>query len=158
MGEVYFYHLARSLPEVALAQLLPRALAAGWRVVVRGTDPARMARLDEALWLLPDDGFLPHGLAGGPQDADQPVLLTHAAGLPGNTACLMSVDGAAVTPAEAALVQRVCILFDGNDPAALTVARQQWREVAAAGLAAQYWSEEGGRWEKRQETVAAASA
>lgn len=155
MGEVYFYHLTRSPLEVALAQLLTRALTAGWRVAVRGPDRDRLARLDDALWHIPEDGFLPHALDGGPQDADQPVLLTDAAQVPPGTVCLMSIDGAGVTPAEAAGLQRVCILFDGNDPSALTVARQQWRDLAASGLGAQYWAEDGGRWEKKQERPAA---
>jgi DNA polymerase-3 subunit chi len=46
-------------------------------------------------------------------------------------------------------------LFDGNDPDALTHARQQWRDVTGAGLGAQYWSEADGRWEKKQEKPAA---
>jgi DNA polymerase-3 subunit chi len=155
MGEVYFYHLTRSPLEVALPQLLTRALAAGWRVAVRGRDAGRLALLDEALWLGAEDGFLPHGLEGGPQDADQPVLLTASPQLPPDVACVMAIEGAGVTASEAALLQRVCILFDGNDPDALTLARQQWREVTGAGLGAQYWSEEGGRWEKKQEKPAA---
>jgi DNA polymerase-3 subunit chi len=155
MGEVYFYHLTRSPLEVALSRLLTRALAAGWRVAVRSRDAGRLAWLDERLWLVSGDGFLPHGIEGGPQDADQPVLLTAGAHLPPGVACLMSVDGAAIAPAEAAGLQRVCILFDGADPGALTLARQQWRDVTAAGLGAQYWSEDGGRWEKKQEKAAA---
>ena len=155
MGEVYFYHLTRSPLEVALSQLLPRALTAGWRVAVRSRDAGRLAWLDDQLWLGAEDGFLPHGIEGGPQDADQPVLLTVSPDLPPGVACLMSVDGAAVAPAEAAALQRVCILFDGNYPGALTLARQQWRDVTGAGLGAQYWSEDGGRWEKKQEKAAA---
>jgi DNA polymerase-3 subunit chi len=154
MGEVYFYHLTRSPLEVALSQVLTRALAAGWRVAVRSHDAGRLVWLDERLWLGPEDGFLPHGIEGGPQDADQPVLLTASLHLPPGVACLMSVDGAAVAPAEAAALQRVCILFDGNDPEALTNARQQWRDVTGAGLGAQYWAEDGGRWEKKQEKAA----
>lgn len=155
MGEVYFYHLTRSPLEVALSQLLTLAMTKGWRVVVRGRDAGRLALLDEALWLGAEDGFLPHGLAGGPQDADQPVLLTASPQLPPDVACLMTVDGASLSAAEAAALQRVCILFDGNDPDALMLARQHWREVTGAGLGAQYWSEEGGRWEKKQEKPAA---
>ena len=155
MGEVYFYHLTRSPPEVALSQLLPRALAAGWRVAVRSRDADRLAWLDEQLWLGAEDGFLPHGIEGGPQDADQPVLLITGLQLPPGVDCLMSVDGSGVSVAEAAALQRVCILFDGNDPDALMLARQHWREVTGAGLGAQYWSEDGGRWEKKQEKAAA---
>jgi DNA polymerase-3 subunit chi len=48
-------------------------------------------------------------------------------------------------------MERVCILFDGNDDAAVQVARGQWKALTGAGCAAQYWSEAGGRWEKKAE-------
>ena len=38
MGEVWFYHLTDRPLEATLPALLDRALAAGWRVAVRGTD------------------------------------------------------------------------------------------------------------------------
>ena len=76
MGAVYFYHLTRQPLEHTLPVLLDKARQAGWRIAVRGTDPARMDWLDEKLWLGPEDGFLPHGRAGGPHDAEQPILLT----------------------------------------------------------------------------------
>ena len=132
--------------------LLDRALAAGWRVVVRGTDPARLDWLDEKLWLGPEDGFLPHGRAGGPHDALQPVLLTERGDLPNDPACLMAVDGAAVSAEEAGRMERTCILFDGNDTQALQAARGLWRSLTAAGCAAQYWSEESGSWKKKAES------
>lgn len=152
MGEAYFYHLTRSPVETTLRLLLAKALGAGWRVVVRGTDAARMDRLDERLWLEPDDGFLPHGRAGGAHDPEQPVILTHGAGNPNGAACLMSVDGAEVTPDELHILARACILFDGDNPDALDRARAQWRGLTAAGIAAQYWSEESGRWQKKAES------
>ena len=76
MGNALFYHLTRSPAESLLPTLIGKSLAAGWHVELRGTDPARMERLDLHLWQ--GDGFLPHGLAGGPHDARQPVLLTVA--------------------------------------------------------------------------------
>ena len=36
-------------------------------------------------------------------------------------------------------------------PVSLGAARSQWRELTAAGAAAQYWSEEGGGWQKKAE-------
>lgn len=149
MGEVWFYHLTRSAPEQVLAMLLPRALEAGWRVVVRSPDAARLDRLDEKLWLGPEEQFLPHGRDGGPHDADQPVLLTTGPGRPNGAACVIALDGAALPADEAAALTRACILFDGHDPAALEGARAQWRAVTAAGLPAQYWAEEGGRWQRK---------
>lgn len=131
--------------------LLEKSAAAGWRVVVRGTSTERMERLDAALWLGPEDRFLPHGLAGGDFDADQPVLLTTGDTAPNGAACLMAVDGAEVTPEEASGLERVCILFDGNDEGAVNHARAQWKLLTGAGVAAQYWSEDTGRWEKKAE-------
>ncbi|MEL6451404.1 MAG: DNA polymerase III subunit chi [Pseudomonadota bacterium] len=151
MGAAYFYHLTRRPMEETLAMLLGKATANGWRVAVRGTDAARLAWLDERLWLGADDGFLPHGVAGGPHDADQPILLTTgpAANAPH---CVMSVDGATVAAEEVGQLDRVCVLFDGNDPGALDVARGQWKTLNEAGAAAQYWSEESGRWEMKAQT------
>ncbi len=150
MGAVYFYHLTRSRLEAALPMLLERALGAGWRVAVRGPDAGRLRWLDEQLWLRPEDGFLAHGIEGGPHDALQPVLLTTGP-VPEGCACLMAFDGAEVEAGEVAATERACILFDGNDPAAVERARGQWKVLTGAGLAAQYWSEEGGRWQKKAE-------
>jgi len=48
-------------------------------------------------------------------------------------------------------LDRVCVLFDGGDEAALARARQQWSDLTKAGCGAQYWSDESGRWEKKSE-------
>ncbi len=151
MGEVYFYHLTRSPLEGTLPMLLEKARAAGWRVIVRGSDAARLQWLDEKLWLTGDEAFLAHGLAGGEHDAAQPILLTQGTENPNGAACLMAVDGAPVSADEVSALERVCVLFDGNDPGALEAARGQWKALSAAGCAAQYWSQEGGRWEKKAE-------
>jgi DNA polymerase-3 subunit chi len=99
-------------------------------VAVRGRTDAALERLDGQLWL--GDGFLPHGRAGGPHDADQPVLLT--TGAAGNAPdCLVSVEGADVTAEEVAAHTRVMILFDGHDPGAVETARAQWRTLTGRG-------------------------
>ena len=99
--------------------LLDRAIQSGWRVAVRGTDVQRLAWLDEKLWLGPQDSFLPHGLAGGAHDALQPVLLTTNRTAGNDPACIMAIDGADVDADEVIAAERVCILFDGQDDAAL---------------------------------------
>lgn len=153
MGKVLFYHLTRAPLEATLPMLLEKSLAAGWRVVVRGRSDERLRWLDEKLWLIGDESFLPHGVARSGFDADQPVLLTTGAERPNDAACVMAVDGAGVTPEEAGALERACILFDGNDPEAVDQARGQWRALTGAGLAAQYWSEESGRWAMKAESV-----
>ncbi len=148
-----FYHLVRMDPRAVVATLADRALAEGWRVALRLPDADRAAWWDAALWLHPEDGFLPHGLAGGPHDARQPVLIAAGAAPPANGArYLMSLEGAPVDPGEAAGLARIAVLFDGNDPAAVETARGQWRRLTGAGVAAQYWAEDGGRWVKRAES------
>ncbi len=153
MASAWFYHMTRSPLEATLPVLLGKALHAGWRVAVRGPDAARLGWLDERLWLGAEDGFLPHGLAGGPHDAQQPVLLTTGRDAANRPDCLVSVDGAEVAPDEVGALQRVMILFDGNDPAAVEHARGQWRDLTGAGCAAQYWSQESGRWEMKAESA-----
>ncbi len=151
MGAAYFYHLTRGPLEETLPVLLGKARQAGWRIAVRGTDPQHLAWLDERLWQGPEDAFLPHGLAGGPHDADQPILLTTSAQAANNATCVMAVVGAAVSSEEVKALDRVCILFDGTDPEAVQHARTQWKSLTDAGCSAQYWSEESGRWEKKAE-------
>jgi DNA polymerase-3 subunit chi len=151
LGAAYFYHLTQCGLEDTLPMLLSKSLQAGWRVAVRGTDRGRMEWLDQRLWLGPEEGFLPHGLAGGPHDADQPVLLTTAPEVANSPTCLMIVDGAQIAPDEVKAMERVCVIFDGHDPEALQTARGQWKELTGAGCSAQYWSEDSGRWEKKAE-------
>lgn len=153
MGEAYFYHLTRTPLEVTLPVLLDRARGAGWRVAVRGPDAGRLDWLDQKLWQGPEDGFLPHGLAGGPHDALQPILLTTGAAA-NAPECLMTIDGAEVTPDEVAAHVRTCVLFDGNDPEALNRARGQWKSLTDGGCAAKYWSEASGKWEMKAESAA----
>ncbi len=152
MGSAFFYHLTRSPLEATLPMLLAKSLQAGWHVVVRGTDAARLDWLDQKLWLGGEEEFLPHGLAGGRHDAMQPILLTTGIEAPNGAQCLMAVDGAAVAPEECQGLERVCVIFDGNDPDAVDRARGQWKALTGAGVAAQYWSEEGGRWQKKAES------
>ncbi len=153
MGAAYFYHLTRSSLEETARVLLGKSLDAGWRVELRCPDDRVAERLDAQLWLGPEDGFLPHGRAGGPHDAQQPVLLTVVGQERApNTTALMSVGGADVAPDEIGALERVLILFDGQDDDAVALARTQWKTFSGAGIAAQYWSQEAGKWEKKAET------
>ncbi|MEY4304726.1 MAG: hypothetical protein RIT52_901 [Pseudomonadota bacterium] len=129
--------------------ILPRALAAGWRVMLRSPNPDRRDRLDAKLWLEPEDGFLPHGLEGGSFDADQPVLIGQG-GATNAAQGVVLLDGAEPLPGEEAC-ERLWVLFDGDDPAAVQAARGLWTRMTGLGMAAQYWSEETGRWVMKTE-------
>ena len=151
MGSVYFYHLTSASLEQTLPMLLEKSRAAGWVVDVRGRSEDAMKRLDTALWSGPPEGFLPHGVAGGAHDADQPILLTSGGGAANAPNCIMSVHGADLSPDEVQASERSCVLFDGYDEDALATARLQWKTLTDAGCAAQYWSQDSGRWEKKAE-------
>lgn len=154
MGTVMFYHLTRSTAEDTVTSLLGRAIGMGWRIMIRGRDAARLDRLDAHLWLKPEDSFLPHGRVGGADDAAQPVLLGDGP-ITNSATAMMVLDGAEVALAEAQSLSRVWLIFDGNDPKALAAARSQWKSLTEAGVAAQYWSEESGKWQMKAEKQAA---
>ncbi len=153
MGVAFFYHLTRSPLEDTLPMLLSKARGAGWRVLLRGGSVERLKWLDEKLWLGPEEGFQAHGLSGGEFDAEQPILLTQGDENPNGSACLMCVDGAEIAAGEVEEMERVCILFDGNDVTALENARGQWKSLTEAGCAAQYWSQESGKWAMKAESA-----
>lgn len=149
MGVVKFYHLTQSPMERVARMLLSRAHEMGLQVMLRGTDEARLDRLDQWLWENPKDSFLPHGRAGGAHDRYQPILLGTGA-VPEGAQGLMSVEGAEVSAAEAGALDRIWILFDGGLDAALDHARGQWKVLTTAGVEAEYWAEEYGRWTRKR--------
>jgi DNA polymerase-3 subunit chi len=107
MGAVMFYHLTQRPLADTLRMLVEKSLANGWRVTVRGTDRAGLEALDAALWLGPEDSFLPHGMAGGAQDALQPVLLGTGAANMNGAQCVMAVHSAQVSAQDAAMMEPV---------------------------------------------------
>ena len=148
-----FYHLQHKGLEDTVIPILTRAMATGWRSMIRCADPGLIEHLDAKLWLGPEDGFLPHGCEGGPHDADQPVLL--GAGPISNAAQgLFLLSGATATRAEADSLTRIWVIFDGADPVAVQGARTEWTRMTSWGLAAQYWSDETGAWVKKTEKAA----
>ncbi len=148
MTEIGFYHLTRTKLEQALPKLLGRVLASGGRAFVLCGEAERAKALDAALWTVADPDWLPHGVAGGPDDALQPILLGAADVAPGNGArFLVLVDGA--QSARLADYDRVLDLFDGADEAEVTAARRRWAAAKQAGHALTYWQQGAAGWEKK---------
>lgn len=153
IAEVGFYHLTETPLEAVLPVMLQRSLERGWRVELRVGAPAVLDLLDERLWTWRDQVFLPHGRAGEPHEARQPILLSTAPEPDPSRAALFLVAGAGFDAAEAAERTRTALVFDAGDEAAVAAARDAWRAAVAAGLTATYWAQEpGGRWAKRQES------
>jgi DNA polymerase III subunit chi len=145
-----FYHLTRSTEEALIRMLITRAMGQGWRVMLRGTDDAALRRMDALLWTQPGDSFLPHGMEGGEHDADQPLLIGKGQAV--NAAQGVILTGGAVADAdEAKGLERLWVLFDGADEVAVQGARGLWRRLTEAGVDAEYWSEDSGKWAKTAE-------
>lgn len=148
MTEIGFYHLTRTRLDQALPKLLGRVLRTGGRAHVLCGEPERAKVLDAALWTVPDPDWLPHGLAGGRDDALQPILIGTEDAAPGNGArFLFLVDGAASARLDE--YDRVFDLFDGADDAAVAAARGRWAATKAAGHTLAYWQQGQAGWEKR---------
>lgn len=144
--EVLFYRLSGSTLEATVTTFAERTLARGGRMVVKGAGAARLDMLDTHLWTYRDEAFLPHGRAGGPHDAEQPVLLTTSDEVPNGAGTLLLVDGARLAIPALDGFERVALIFDGSDPQATEDARTDWRAVTGTDHTAVFWAEEDGRW------------
>jgi DNA polymerase III subunit chi len=148
MTEVHFYHLQSQPLERALPMLIEKCLERGWRCVVQAASDERVDALDSLLWTYRDDSFLPHGADREADAAEHPVVLTTKDTNPNGSAVRFLIDGVAAGNLSA--YQRAIILFDGNDPDAVDVARDQWKEAQGEGFEVVYWQQEkDGRWQKK---------
>jgi DNA polymerase III subunit chi len=149
MTEVLFYHLQRQPLERVLPTLLEKSLERGWRVVVQASSDERVEAIDAHLWTYADDGFLPHGTLKQAEAAEQPILITSGDENANGAQVRFLVDGAPF-PADTSAYQRVVLLFNGDDPDAVSDARERWTEAKAQGFDATYWQpDEQGRWIKK---------
>jgi DNA polymerase III subunit chi len=145
-----FYHLKGQRLEQVLPPLLQKSLERGWRVVVQASSEERVEALDAHLWTWRDDAFLPHGSARDPEAAEQPIVLTATAENPNGATVRFLVDGVNLA-ADAANYERIVLLFDGDDPEAVEIARARWQEAKSAGAEVTYWkADENGRWERQR--------
>lgn len=141
-----FYHLQGQRLERILPAMLEKSLERGWRVVVQASSEERVEALDAHLWTFRDDAFLPHGTAGEPDAAAQPVLLTTRDDNPNGAGVRFLIEGAPV-PADADAYERIVLLFDGEDDDAVAAARVLWGEAKTKGHEVTYWRpDEQGRW------------
>ena len=143
--QVDFYQLAGSPAEQVIASLSDKVLASDGRLLIVAEDDAFLARLDRLLWDQGAASFLPHGLAGGVDDARQPILLSSSPDAPNQARNLLIADG---TWREAALTyDRSFYLFDDGS---LEGARLAWKLLAGRdGIERRYWAREGGKWVKK---------
>lgn len=147
--DLMFYQLSGQPLERALPVLLEKTLERGWKAVIEVSSDQRKAALDDALWTYSEGSFLPHGVDGEPGCETQPIVITTTGANSNRADIRFLVDGARLMP-DPSGYQRIALLFDGADPAALEGARADWRQAKAMGLDASFWQQNGeGRWEKK---------
>lgn len=147
MADVLFYHLENQPLERVAPILLEKTLERGWKAVVEVGSTDRAEALDRALWTYRDESFLPHGVAGGEFDADQPILITAGPENPNGAEVRFFTDRAVPQTAEG--YKRIVYLFSGHDPDAVTEARAAWRALREGNEVTYWQQDENGRWVKR---------
>jgi DNA polymerase-3 subunit chi len=137
-----FYHLTALPLERALPSIAERVIRAGQRLLVV-TEAGRLAELDRQLWSYAAESFVPHALAGGARDADQPILLSADTAAPNGARNIALADGQ--WRDEALSFDRIFYFFDGT---AIEDARANWRALKdLPGAERHYWKQdESGRW------------
>ena len=140
--QIDFYQLGGTPPEQVIASIAEKILASEGRLLIVAEDEPLLARLDRMLWDQGSTGFLPHGLAGGADDARQPILLSTSPDAPNLARNMLIADG---QWREAALsYDRSFYLFDS---VTLEGARLAWKLLAGReGVERRYWAQEDGKW------------
>ena len=147
MAELAFYHLTRSTAAEALPALLQKTMAAEKRALVC-CDLNQAPILSTALWSFGEGSWLPHGMKGK-DDADAeicPIWFSDSPDDNKNKASFIFFINA-ITPEGLEGSDRVFVLFDGNDEAAVATARSQWKALHGDGHQLSYWQQDdSGRW------------
>ena len=140
--QVDFYQLGGSPAEQVIASLAEKVLSNEGRLLVVASDESFLTRLDRMLWDHGPASFLPHGLAGGTDDARQPVLLSTSPDAPNLARNMLIADG--IWRDSALTYDRAFFLFDATT---LEDARASWRSLAGReGVEPRYWAREDGKW------------
>ena len=142
---VDFYQLGGSPPEQVIASIAEKVLESEGRLLVVASDEVFLARLDRQLWDQGPTSFLPHGTAGGSDDARQPILLSTSEDAPNQARNMLIADG---IWREASLnFDRSFYLFDTNT---LEGARLAWKLLSGReGVERRYWAREDGKWVRK---------
>ena len=143
--QVDFYQLGSTSAEQVIASIAEKLLAQDSRLLVVAEDEGLLARLDRMLWDQGKSSFLPHGVAGGAEDARQPILLATSPDAPNRARNMLIADG---QWRDAALTyDRAFYLFDSET---LDAARLAWKLLAGREeVERRYWAQTDGRWKQQ---------
>ncbi|MGV1682575.1 DNA polymerase III subunit chi [Sphingopyxis sp. NJF-3] len=145
MARVDFYRLTRDPVERVLPAVATRILAGGDRLLVVAESAMQRQAIDEALWTLQPASFLPHGAAGTPDEAIEPILIAGSLAPPAANGARHAALADGVWREEALTFDRVFLFFDNSR---IDDARATWRKLGAAdGTETHFWKQDDrGRW------------
>ena len=134
MARADFYLIARDRfraePLRLVCELVRKAHDAGLWTLVLARDAAQAEALDDMLWDMGDDAYIPHQLAGDDEDELTPVLIaTPEMDIPLRP-LVVNLRDAAVEGAFERVLEVV-----PDDEAARAPLRERWKQYKARGLA-----------------------
>ncbi len=145
--QVDFYHLTSPLDRV-LPRIAERVVATGGRLLIVAEPQEQRTALDRLLWSYAPESFLPHALAGGTDDAAQPILI--ADDIPETAPANAARNVAIVDGRWRDLTLTFDRAFHIFDDEAIREARLAWKALADRdGVERRYWKQnDSGRWEQ----------
>jgi DNA polymerase III subunit chi len=140
--QVDFYQLTRDPAHNVLPVIANKVLEEGRRLLIVSNDADQLKTISTALWAWKPDSFLAHDLAGQGNEAEQPILLSHAIAAENSARLVAMADG---EWRDAALsFDRAFYLFP---PDCTDQAREAWRVLKDKdGVERRYWKQDGGKW------------
>ena len=134
MPRADFYLIAkprfREEPLRLVCELVRKAWAADLWVLVLARDAAQAEQLDELLWDMGDDAYIPHQVAGDEEDELTPVLIAAPEVDPPLRALVINLRDVAVTGP----VERVLEVVPA-DASAREPLRARWKHYQSQGFA-----------------------
>ena len=157
MAEIAFYQLQSRTAQEVLPRLLQKTRAADKTAKVIAPE-SLSTYISMAIWSGQPDSWLPHGIAGR-DDEDKsfcPIWITDHNTSDQDEASDFHFYLAGRMPSDALLsetnapVPRIFILFDGNDTALLSAARDAWKQWLKQGHALSYYQHDSTQgWVKK---------
>jgi DNA polymerase-3 subunit chi len=121
----------------AVARLAAWHHGQGRRVLILAADELQAQETDRALWSFDPASFLPHALAGGPDQAEEPVLIAQSAANLNQAQVLITLAPLAVDAKEIRAFKLLIDFVPVEEGPGLAAARQRyklWQGAAGVDL------------------------
>lgn len=115
----------------AAARVAARHHRAGRRVLILAQDQGQAVELDQALWTYEQNSFLPHAVAGGPDQADEPILITTGRDNPNQATVLIAARAMSEMPLDG--FEYLVQLLPMNEGPELEACRACYKALKDAG-------------------------